>query len=125
MIISQEHAQNAAENGGGMIILRNGYKIHVNKINLTVPPLINSLNKSYSAPSEDMFTNTVNDFWFHTIWTTKKFLRKELWAAKFCVDDYMKFKLLWMIEQYEHVKHGQDYNTWYGGRFIDSWADRM
>jgi aminoglycoside 6-adenylyltransferase len=29
----------------------------------------------------------------------------------------------WMIEQYEHAKHGADYHTWYGGRFIDKWAD--
>ncbi len=35
----------------------------------------------------------------------------------------MKQKLLWMIEHYEHTIHGSNYNTWYGGRFIDTWAD--
>jgi len=124
VIISQKQAQNALQSNEGLEILSNGYKILVNKNNLTIPPLINPLEKSYPVPSEDIFTNVVNDFWFHAIWTTKKLLRKELWAAKFCMDSYMKGKLLWMIEQYEHGKYGQSYNTWYGGRFIDSWADQ-
>ncbi|QDR80994.1 aminoglycoside 6-adenylyltransferase [Sporomusa termitida] len=123
VIISQEHAQNAIQRNEIIGILHNGYKILVNKQNLTIPPLINPPGQSYAVPSEDTFTNLVNDFWYHAVWTTKKFLRQELWSAKFCVDSYMKWKLLWMIEQYEHVKHGQSYNTWYSGRFIDSWVD--
>ncbi len=123
LIIPQEHVQNVIQSNTGMEILRNGYKMLVNKQNLTIPSLTNPFGQSCSVSSEDTFINTVNDFWYHAIWTTKKLLRKELWSAKFCVDSYMKWKLLWMIEQYEYVKHGQSYNTWYGGRFIDSWAD--
>jgi len=66
----------------------------------------------------------VNDFWFHSVWTAKKLKRGELWTAKFCLDSYMKWKLLSIIEFYSHVKHGLEYKTWYGGRFIEEWSEK-
>jgi aminoglycoside 6-adenylyltransferase len=74
-------------------------------------------------PTEDEYLNLVNDFWYHTVWTIKKLLRGELWAAKFCADGYMKQKLLWMLTFHAHVRNGWNYNTWHNGRFIDFWAD--
>ncbi|MEY8353387.1 aminoglycoside 6-adenylyltransferase [Lachnospiraceae bacterium 54-53] len=124
VIVSQEHAQNVIQSKNGLEILNKGYKILVNKINLIIPSLTNLAAPGYSAPSENTFRNVVNDFWYHAVWTTKKLLRKEFWSAKFCMDSYMKQKLLWMIEIYEHIRHGESYNTWYGGRFIDSWAEQ-
>lgn len=121
VIVSGEQAEMIVKNNEGMDVFSRGYRMLINKTGLCIPPLTGS--QSCPAPNQDAFANTVNDFWYHAIWTVKKLLRNELWAGKFCVDSYMKQKLLWMIEQYEHAKHGADYHTWYGGRFIDKWAD--
>jgi len=123
VFISRQHAKQVVESNVGMDILSRGFRVLVNKTDLRIPPLTDPCDQGYPVPGEDEYKNTVHDFWYHTVWTTKKLLRKELWAAKFCVDNYMKWKLLWMIEQYEHAIHGQSYHTWYGGRFVDSWAE--
>ncbi len=62
----------------------------------------------------------VNDFYFHNIWAFKKLKRGELWAAKMCVEAYLKNHLLRMIELYRHKTAGVD--VWHDGRFIDKWA---
>ena len=68
------------------------------------------------------FANVVNDFYFHNIWACKKLRRGELWAAKQCVDGYLKNHLLKMIELYCAQRHGVD--VWHDGRFLDRWADQ-
>lgn len=71
--------------------------------------------------SAEEFTNTVNDFFFHNIWARKKLLRGELWAAKMCIDAYLKRLLLKMAEQYRlTMTPGAD--VWHDGRFFDRWA---
>ena len=69
---------------------------------------------------EKGFINTVNDFWYHTVWTSKKILRGELWTAKMCVDAYMKNHLLKMIEL-NRVKD-ENIDVWHSGRFLEKWA---
>jgi aminoglycoside 6-adenylyltransferase len=78
---------------------------------------------SYLPPSESIFINIVNNFWFHTIWAAKKLLRGELWVAKNCVDNYMKDILLKIIELYSYTVNGPTYDTWHCGRFIEQWAE--
>lgn len=78
---------------------------------------------AYMPLSESEFINIVKNFWFHTIWATKKVLRGELWVAKNCVDNYMKDLLLKMIELYSHIVNGPTYDTWHCGRFIEQWAE--
>lgn len=120
VIMLQEAATRALETGDAAFILSRGYRVLVDKAGLGIPPL--PPPAPFKAATEAEFTNTVNDFWYHTVWTAKKLLRKELWTAKFCVDSYMKWKLLWMIEQHAHAISGKPVNTWYGGRFIERWA---
>ena len=71
--------------------------------------------------SEPEFINMVNDFFFHTIWASKKILRGELWTAKMCIDAYLKKYLLKMIEMYSVSKYHVD--VWHDGRFLDQWAE--
>jgi len=104
--------------------LRRGYHILVDKIGLTNIILSNNTVKQpFVLPTEYNFLNLVNDFWFHSIWTTKKLKRGELWVAKFCVDFYLKQKLLSIVEYHAHAINGIDYNTWHDGRFIEEWAE--
>ena len=121
VIIGEQAAAQALERGEAANILRRGYKVLVNKAHFPLPPPVPPA--AFVPAEEAEFQNTVHDFWFHTVWTAKKLLRGEVWAAKFCADGYMKYKLLWMIEQHEHAVRRSGCDTWYGGRFIDSWVD--
>lgn len=105
-------------------MLQRGIKVVLNKDKFS-PQLVCSSckNDTQNFPSEDEFINTVNDFWYHTVWTSKKLLRGELWTAKSCLDSYMKRRLLSLIEWHAYVVHGAEYDTWHDGRFLDKWAD--
>jgi aminoglycoside 6-adenylyltransferase len=73
--------------------------------------------------TEKEFINLANTFWFHSIWSVKKILRGETWAAKSCVDGYMKDLLRQMLEGYAKAVNSEDFDVWYDGRFFDNWAD--
>ena len=45
--------------------------------------------------------------------------------TKSCLDGYMKRLMLRMIEYHARAKHGWDYDTWFDGRFFDTWADQQ
>ena len=72
------------------------------------------------ALTQDEFANLVRDFWFHTVWTAKKMARGELLYAKYCLDVYMKQRMLTLIEHHARAHGGPD--PWYNGRFIERWA---
>jgi len=74
-------------------------------------------------PSQVEFLQLVNDFWYHTVWTAKKLRRGELWTAKSCADNYMKWRLLSLIEWHARATKGWDLDTWHQGRFLEQWAD--
>lgn len=73
-------------------------------------------------PTEREYSQVVNDFLYHVVWTAKKLARGELWTAKSCLDDYMKWRLLQMIEWHARLTRGVN-DTWHGGRFLEKWAD--
>ena len=105
-------------------ILIRGYSMLVDKIGLSKKlKLLRTMTSTYELPSEYDFTNIVNDFWYHTVWTAKKLKRGELWTAKLCIDSYMKWKLLTIIECHARVWNGVEYDTWYSGRFLEQWAE--
>ena len=122
VIMEEGAAKHALETGEASNILSRGYRVLVAKHGFAVPPTDIQPVPAFASATETEFTNTVNDFWYHSIWSAKKLLRQELWTAKFCVDGYMKQKLLWMIEQHEHTVHRSGADTWYKGRFIEQWA---
>ncbi len=80
--------------------------------------------EAYHLPAAAEFSELVNDFWFHAVWTAKKIRRGELWTAKACCDQYMKRLLLTLIEWHAHMdtEAGHPVRTWYNGRFIECWA---
>lgn len=76
-----------------------------------------------TLPLQNDYDNLVNDFYFHYLWAYKKCLRGEYWVALQCLNSYLKSKTLTMIEWYEHLLHGNDYNTFYQGRHLEKWAE--
>ena len=75
-------------------------------------------------PTRSEFLELVSDFWYHAVWTAKKLRRGELWTAKFCSDSYMKRQLLRMVEWHARATNDVDCEIWYGGRFLEQWANR-
>ena len=104
-------------------ILRRGVRVLLDKDRLLegLPALPGP--EPNRPPSQLEFLQLVNDFWYHTVWTAKKLRRGELWTAKCCVDDYMKWRLLSLIEWHARATKGWDYDTWHRGRFLETWAD--
>jgi len=72
------------------------------------------------ALAQEEFTNLAQDFWFHAVWAAKKLARGELLYAKYCLDAYMKQRLLALVEHHARVNGCGD--VWYNGRFIERWA---
>lgn len=101
-------------------------KVLIDKDNYS-PTLSNYIKVKNSIPllSEVEFLEVINDFYFHTVWCLKKIKRGELWIAIKCLNFYLKSLLLKMIEMYEHCNHGIKYDTWYDGRKLEKWADKM
>ena len=120
VIMDETAALQALREGHAAGILSRGYRVLVDKLHIALPQA--SQTPAFTLADEAAFQNTVQDFWYHTVWTAKKLLRGEVWAAKFCADGYMKQRLLWMIEQHEHAVRRSGNDTWYAGRFIDRWA---
>lgn len=100
-----------------------GYTVHydINGMldNVNVPKNSGKIKRTMTASE---FNNIVNDFWFHTVWCAKKICRGELWVAIMCVNAYLKFHLLKVMELY--FGGGEDFaDVWHDGRFLEKWAD--
>jgi aminoglycoside 6-adenylyltransferase len=101
-----------------------GYKVLFDKDSLIPAP--DKAPETHTARrmiTEEEFTEAANDFWYHSVWTAKKLRRGELWTALRCCDIYMKNLLLKAIECHARLLHGERYDTWYNGRFLEQWAD--
>jgi aminoglycoside 6-adenylyltransferase len=85
------------------------------------------LDRSYDISrkpeiSPQSLHNDIHDYWYHCVWTAKKLLRGELWAAQNCLNCYMKRLLLRMLECTANLPGEQSTDTWHNGRFIEKWA---
>ncbi len=124
IFLSKDILSKISGNGDLAFMLKRGYRIVIDKIGVErFLPQVHQARPSYAFPTEREFLNLVNDFWFHTVWVAKKIKRGELWTAKYCVDNYMKSKLLWMTECHAHAANGSEYDTWHNGRFLEEWAE--
>lgn len=104
-------------------VMNRGYRVLYDAMDCT-KLLKQHISKTISHPdlSETEFLNLVNDFFFHTVWASKKILRGELWSAKMCIDAYLKNHLLRMMEMYCASKYQAD--VWHDGRYLDRWAEK-
>jgi aminoglycoside 6-adenylyltransferase len=104
-------------------ILRRGMQVLIDKEALFTP-LSDAITTRpvLQPPSQEVFLEVVNDFWFHTVWTAKKLRRGELWVAAMCNNTYMKRLLLQMMEWYAQATAGCERDVWFDGRFIEQWA---
>lgn len=122
ILFTPEQFADNIKNGVAQWIMNRGYYVMYDSGRFT--ELIRQyVSNGHSAPeiSETEYVNIVNDFYFHNIWACEKLKRGELWAAKMCIDAYLKNYLRKMIELYCFYQKGAD--VWHDGRFLDRWAD--
>lgn len=101
-----------------------GVRVLIDKDNVSdfiVPS--NFKSRSSSTINEDAFIQAINMFWFGSLYVAKQIMRRELWAAKTREND-MKTLLLQMMEWHAKTIHGEDYDVWHAGRFINEWVDQ-
>lgn len=123
IVFTPEQFEKAIREGVASWVMNRGYEIMYDAEDYSALLKENiSHELSPTDLSEPEFNNMVNDFFFHTIWASKKILRGELWTAKMCIDAYLKNYLLKMIEMYSVSKYQVD--VWHDGRFLDRWAER-
>lgn len=71
-----------------------------------------------TPPTEEEFALVVNGFLLESVTTAKFIARGDFWRAQHWFAHDLRRFLLTLIEWHAY---GQD--TWYSGRFMDSWAD--
>ncbi len=121
IVFTPEQLETAIINGVASEVMNRGYSVLYDNIGIT--EIIDDnveICVPHAVMTENEFINMVGDFWFHTIWSSKKILRGELWAAKMCIDSYLKNYLLKIIELYETSSKQSD--VWHNGRFLEKWA---
>lgn len=74
-------------------------------------------------PTEAEFQQLVAQFLMDASRAVKFIRRGDHWRASSTTMGSMRPCLLKMLEWHARAMHGVDYDTWYGGRFIDEWAD--
>lgn len=77
----------------------------------------------YQFPTSMEFLDVVSEFWYNVLWTAKHLRRGGLWWAKSGCDNYLKERLLRMLEWHTRAIRGADHDTWMRGRFLEVWAD--
>ena len=118
IVLTPEQMESAITGGVAGEVMNRGYCVLYDDMMITdrlkgIPARVQR-----GAMTEREFLNIVNDFWFHAVWSAKKILRGELWAAKMCIDAYMKGLLLKIIEESE----ADNKDVWHNGRFLEKWA---
>ncbi len=123
IIFTPTQFETAIKEGVASWVMNRGYVVMYDLMGFTE---LLEKNVSHEIPQADLpeseFSNMVNDFFFHTVWASKKILRGELWSAKMCIDAYLKNYLRKIIEVYSVSKHHVD--VWHDGRFLDRWAEQ-
>lgn len=124
IVFTPEQMKNIIEEGIANWVMNRGYIVLYDNMGLSeMLQKYVTVEDSvvHSVMTEQEYLNVVNDFCYHTVWACKKLLRGELWAAKMCIDSYMKNKLLRIIEMYA-LSCNKDIDVWHNGRFLDKWA---
>jgi aminoglycoside 6-adenylyltransferase len=77
---------------------------------------------SVRPPTREAFDHVVATFLYQTVWATKRLSRGELWRAHDDVDDYMRDRLLTMLE-WHALARGVD-GVYPESRKLEAWVPR-
>lgn len=102
-------------------VLRRGFRTLVDKdsVSLNLAPD----QSAPTPPSPGEFSNVVNDYWFHLVWTAKKLRRGELLTALEATNGHLRALLVRAIRWHALVCGPRDRDVWHASRFFEEWAD--
>ena len=102
-------------------VLRRGFRQLVNKdaVELSLPPD----EPGPASPSSSEFSNLVNDYWFHLVWTAKKLRRGELLTALEGTNGYLRMLLVRYVRWHALTCGPSGQDLWHSARFFEAWAD--
>jgi aminoglycoside 6-adenylyltransferase len=104
------------------IVLGRGYRVLHDELGLEEALRTLAPPAPPVPPDAAAFRRLANDFWYHALWTGKKLRRGEVFTAKDCLDGYMKWRLVTLLEWHARaLDPGMD--TWHEGRYLERWAD--
>ncbi|MBN1440244.1 MAG: aminoglycoside 6-adenylyltransferase [Anaerolineales bacterium] len=78
---------------------------------------------SEGLPENAVFLDSVNDFWYHAVWTAKHLRRGELWWTASCSNMRLQNLIRRMLEWHARAARGPAVDTWMRGRFLEEWVD--
>jgi hypothetical protein len=78
--------------------------------------------RPWRAPRVIEWAEVVNSFLSLCLWQSKLLLRGDRWMALQVADRQMKDRLLQMLEWHARGTRGSSADTWYTGRFLETWA---
>jgi aminoglycoside 6-adenylyltransferase len=104
-------------------LLARGYRVLEDEIGIE-PRLAEAASRADAPrfPSQAELTELASDFWYHALWTAKKLRRGEVFTAKGCLDGYMKWRLVTLLEWHARALDPAT-DTWHEGRYVERWAD--
>jgi molybdopterin-guanine dinucleotide biosynthesis protein A len=112
-----EASENAAQ------LLARGYRVLVDEIGVEERLAGTAAEApSWQPPTRDDLVQLASDFWYHALWAAKKLRRGEVFTAKGCLDGYMKWRLVTLVEWHARAIDPA-VDTWHEGRFVERWGD--
>ncbi len=103
-------------------VLQRGARVLVDKDGLRAP-LVLPEPQPASLPARNEFLAAVHGFLLSVGRLARELKRGELWRAKVTCDCDLKGRLLEMLEWHARAAYNPERDTWYGGRFLEEWAD--
>ena len=73
-------------------------------------------------PDAAALRELASDLWYHAHWAAKKLRRGEVFTALGCLDGYLKWRIVPLIEWHSRAVD-PSVDVWHGGRFLERWAD--
>jgi molybdopterin-guanine dinucleotide biosynthesis protein A len=101
-------------------IFARGYRMLVDKIGVAAQ--LSAAADVPALPAERDLGELAADFWYHALWSAKKLRRGEVFTAKGCIDGYMKWRLVTLLEWHAKALDPK-VDAWHEGRFLERWAD--
>ncbi|CAG9168569.1 aminoglycoside 6-adenylyltransferase [Cupriavidus respiraculi] len=104
-------------------LYRRGYRVLLDKAGLaTNLPVSPFAPPRLALPSQQAFSDAVEEFWFEASHVPKYLVRSELWPARLR-DWAMKELLLRMLEWHALAKGDPAPDVWHNGLRMDTWLD--
>ena len=103
-------------------VLSRGYRVLHDEIGVGDVLANAAVPEPAEPPDAAAFAQLATDFWHHALWAAKKLRRGEVFTAISCLDGYLKWRLLTMLEWHARAVDPTA-DTWHDGRFLERWAD--